>query len=366
MGNEIATMGNKQIAVMRNMLQGVEREIARALPKHMTPERMIRIALTAMNKNQALLRCTQESLIKAVIEASELGLEPSGILGHAYLIPYKDQCQLQVGYRGFIELAGRSGQVESIFAEVVYDCDTFTYEQGLVPVLRHVPNMNRDETATLYCAYAVAKLRGGTTVYRVMPKVDIEKRRAASKGKDKPDSPWKQWPEEMWRKTVIRALAKVLPLSPELSGAAVRDEQIEESTIEATATMITARAARVTAEEEISAKPEQAPEAVTEAPAADSATEPPAANNEPAPRDRVNACIAHMMKYGYNEAILGSLLADDGEAPVPPGVWTVGDLEYLNAFARLVEATPAKDRKALPAKVIKGEVVVGREPGAEG
>lgn len=369
MKNEMVKRGNPQIAVMRNLLQGVEREIERALPRHMTSERMIRIALTAMSKHPKLLQCTPESLVKAVIEASELGLEPSGVLGHAYLIPYGNklsdgtwvhEAQLQVGYRGFIELAGRSGQVESIYAEVVYDCDTFEYEQGLHPILRHVPDRSRGEDAKLDCAYAVAKLRSGTIVSRVMLGADIAKHRRASKSANSADSPWKMWPEEMWRKTAIRALAKVLPLSPELSGAAAQDERVESGFIERIATPVKTAIAELR-----QATPEPTPRTEELGGAAHrEAIEPALAGGGDTPSTtRVNEVIASMMKYGYNEVILGSLLVGPEEPPLPADYWNEQDLEYLADFAALVERTPKKDRKSLPSRVISGEVPVGHERG---
>ena len=105
-----------------------------ALPQHMTADRMTRIAITAVQKQPKLLECTALSIVGCVIEASQLGLYPDGILGDAYLVPFWNgktrqlEAQLQPGYRGLINLARRSGQVPAIYSEPVYACDKFAVE----------------------------------------------------------------------------------------------------------------------------------------------------------------------------------------------------------------------------------------------
>jgi len=223
------TKGGQEVMNLKSYLEKARHQISLVLPKHMTPERMIRIALTAAGRSDALMKCDLTSIVKAVLEASELGLEPSGILGHAFLVPYKGRAQLQVGYRGFIELAGRSGRVKSISSEVVYDCDTFEFEHGLEPKLRHVPQLNRPKGAQRIAVYAVAHLADAAVCYRVLGASDVEKCRASSQSysRDPKQSPWTTHPDEMWRKTAVRALAKYLPLSPELARVAVTDEYRE-------------------------------------------------------------------------------------------------------------------------------------------
>jgi len=221
---------------LRSLLEAAKKQIALALPRHMTPERMIRIAYTAVQRSPKLLECSPESVVKSVIEASELGLEPSGILGHAYLVPYwnaktrKLEAQLQVGYRGFIELAGRSKRVRNITASVVYDCDVFLYELGLQQKLTHVPKLNRNDDAKPVAAYAIAFFVDGGNQFVVLDLREIERRmecssqvQAKKAGKLK-ETTWDTDWEAMARKTAIRALATYLPLSPEITRAAVVDE----------------------------------------------------------------------------------------------------------------------------------------------
>lgn len=222
--------GASAAVTVRDMLERAAPQIKAALPKHMTPERMVRIAYSAIARSPSLLKCDAASIVRSVIEASELGLEPSGVLGHAYLVPFRnnktgrEEAQLHVGYRGFIELAHRSGRVRSICAEVVYQGDEFEFVRGTEEKLRHVPCLNRPDDATPICAYACVHYTDGGVDFEVLGLDKIAKAQKASRGSNSSSSPWVQYWEEMARKTAIRRLAKRLPLSPELMTAAVADE----------------------------------------------------------------------------------------------------------------------------------------------
>ena len=165
----------------------------------------------------------------ALMSSAQLGLEPDGILGHAYLIPYKNnkkgiyEAQFQVGYRGLIALARRSGEVESFQAQVVYDNDQFDFAFGLNERLEHIPSSgNRGK---MKAAYAMVKFKDGGHAFDVMFKEDIEKIKKSSKASK--DGPWVTYESEMWRKTVAKRLAKYLPLSVEFQKAATLDEYVD-------------------------------------------------------------------------------------------------------------------------------------------
>lgn len=197
------------------------------LPKHLTPERVVKMALVAASRQPLLFKCTQESFLQSVMKAAELGLDCSGTLGRAYLVPYFNskinayECQFIVGYQGLIELARRSGNIARIEARVVHENDTFDVEFGLEPKLTHRPAF--ENPGTMKCVYMVAELTDGSKQIEVMTKADIEKIRLRSKAKDA--GPWKTDYEEMARKTVIRRGAKYLPLSTELEQALVSDDE---------------------------------------------------------------------------------------------------------------------------------------------
>ena len=177
--------------VIVQYLERFKDQIAAALPKHLTPDRMARIVLTEVRKVPKLLKCDPKSLFGAVIQASQLGLEPGSALGHAYLIPYGKNVNLIIGYRGMIDLARRSGQIKSIEARVVHEGDEFSYKFGLKPDLNHVPSGNKKNGAMTH-VYAVAHLSDGGLQWDVMNRAEVEKIRAGSQAGNsgpRPESP---------------------------------------------------------------------------------------------------------------------------------------------------------------------------------
>jgi recombination protein RecT len=207
------------------LLEQMKSEIARCLPKHLTPERMTRIAMTELRKTPKLQECDPMSFIASIMQASQLGLEP-GILGSCYLIPFwnsaigKFECTFMPGYRGFLDLARRSGQIISLVARSVYENDEFSYEFGLKEDIKHKPAMN--DKGGLVAVYAIALLKDGGHQFEVMSKADVEQIRATSKSKDK--GPWVTNYDEMAKKTVLRRLFKWLPCSVEMQKAVSLDE----------------------------------------------------------------------------------------------------------------------------------------------
>lgn len=209
------------------MLEAYKGEIARALPKHLSPDRLARIALTEFRKNPKLGECDPRSVFAAVIQASQLGLEP-GLMGQAYLIPYKTECQLIPGYQGLIDLVRRTGMVKRIEAHVVRDEDVFTYRTGMSTTLEHEPALDGDP-GELRLAYAVAEFTDGGYHVEVMTRAQIETIRDRSQGYQMSKrygrpGPWDTDTEEMWRKTVIRRICKYLPKSAELATALALDD----------------------------------------------------------------------------------------------------------------------------------------------
>lgn len=202
---------------VKTLLDKSKSAIASRLPKHVTADRLMKVALTAINKTPALLGCTQDSLLMSIMQAAELGLEPGGALGEGYLVPYGKTCQFIPGYRGLISLARRSGQIISLEAHVVHMEDAFTFELGLESKLVHVPNLEKDDAGPLRFVYAVAKLQGGGVQFEVMSRAQVEAIRKRSKAGS--NGPWVSDYEEMARKTVVRRLFKYLPVSVELAQA---------------------------------------------------------------------------------------------------------------------------------------------------
>lgn len=230
-GNAVA---KQKPTTIHGFLETYKAEISKALPKHMTADRMARIALTEFRKTPALMKCDPATLFGAVIQCSQLGLEPGGTMGHAYLIPFENRkkgttdVQFILGYRGMLDLARRSGQILSIEARDVCANDQFMFRYGIDSTIEHVPaDGDRGE---LTHVYAVAKLKDGGCQFEVLTRHQIEEIRNQSQGYktaikfNKSDSPWIAHFTEMARKTAIRRLFKYLPVSIEIQRAVGLDE----------------------------------------------------------------------------------------------------------------------------------------------
>ncbi|MEY8748583.1 recombination protein RecT [Bacillales bacterium AN1005] len=207
-------------------LKKMESQIAEAMPKHMNIERLSRIALTTIRTNPKLLECSIPSLMAAVMQSAQLGLEP-GLIGHCYIIPYGKEATFIIGYKGMIDLARRSGNIQSIAAHEVYENDFIELTYGLEENLKHVPWFLRKdekpkESGQVIGAYMVAKFNDGGHFIHYMPISEIEAHRARSKAGN--NGPWKTDYTEMCKKTVVRSGWKWLPISVEIASAVTHDE----------------------------------------------------------------------------------------------------------------------------------------------
>jgi len=209
------------------LLASYKTQIARAIPGHLTPDRMIQMAATLISRNPRIAKCDIKSLIGAVMQASILGLPPVDALGYCYFVPYGNQVQFQIGYKGYIDLARRSGQLAKIYAEAVYEKDDFSYERGLEPKLIHKPYM-AGERGKLVCVYAVYHLKDGFSDFIVLSAADVEGYRKRSQSQQKGiEGAWKTDYASMAKKTAIRRLATYLPLQVDrMEQALASDEAV--------------------------------------------------------------------------------------------------------------------------------------------
>jgi recombination protein RecT len=221
------------------------------VPAHLNPQRMLRVMAMAIHKTPKLAECDAITLLGAMMVCASLGIEPNTPLGHAYLIPFEKRrkeggrwvtervdVNLIIGYRGYVDLARRSGSMVSIHADVVYEGDDFSFEYGTNMHLRHVPRGARAGRKALW-AYAHAKLKDGEA-FEVLPYEQVMAIRDNSQaykqavsakdgGRDYAyaSSPWVAYEHEMASKTMIRRIAKMLPLSIEFANAAALDAMAE-------------------------------------------------------------------------------------------------------------------------------------------
>lgn len=211
----------------RNLLETdrMKKNLSAALPKHIPADRLIRVVLGAFQRTPKLLECSPESVLYSILQSAALGLEPDGILGNGYLVPYWNgkarrlECEFIPGYRGLCKLARQSGDVADVWAEVVFEKDQFDYELGLEQKLRHKRNDDVADPGAIKYAYAVARFRDGERKFIVLNRREIERIKQSTSSKDKQGNiigPWVEHEAEMTKKSAVRRLCKMLPLSPEI------------------------------------------------------------------------------------------------------------------------------------------------------
>ena len=237
------TKQEEQFGRLAKILTGdaMKKQIAAALPKTITAERMTRIVLSTVQRNPKLLECEPKSFLSCVMACAALGLEPDGVLGQAYLVPFwssKDNgliCTLITGYQGLMKLAEHSGEISGIIdAHPVRVGDEFSYRYGGDPMINHVPAerphfiengewkwLDGWKPGGITHFYAVARLCRGGIAFVVMPTWEVDQIRDESEGykyaiKNKRDNnPWITDYDRMGCKTAIRRLCKYLPASVE-------------------------------------------------------------------------------------------------------------------------------------------------------
>ena len=225
-----STVANNEKKTMQSYIKAMEGEIAKALPSVITPERFTRMVLSAISTNPKLGSCTPASFLGAMMSAAQLGLEPNTPLGQAYILPYKNkdvlEAQFQLGYKGLIDLAYRSGEVEVVQAHIVYANDKFECEYGLEPKLTHIPaDKDRGEPIKVY---AMFKTKSGGYGFEVMSMEDVRiHAEKYSKAYNTSFSPWKTNFEEMAKKTVLKKCLKYAPLKSDFVKGIVQDGAVK-------------------------------------------------------------------------------------------------------------------------------------------
>lgn len=236
---------NAAAGTMRQLLEQMKPELALALPKHMTPERMARQALTAFRTTEGLQRCSPASFLGALMTCAQVGLEP-GPQGHVYLIPFDKRKKVNgqwrtvetvatfiLGYQGMLELARRSGELVDVSAHTVYqrevDEGRFEVQYGTNAGIRHRPIVFGDRGEAVGY-YARATLKSGGRPFVVLSKSEVDgfRRRSATQRGDNPSGPWQTDYEAMAWKTCVRRLARWLPQSPELAAAVGHEDTVRE------------------------------------------------------------------------------------------------------------------------------------------
>ncbi len=249
MANTQVEVVNKNLALLENMVSQCQDQLAVNLQGQIDTDKFRFVALELIRGTPGLLKCAQTpegrlSIVKAVTEASELGLMLTKHLGHGYLVPYKNgylsqrakedvfECQFQIGYRGFLFMVREAdSEIQTVYARIVWPDELFGLDEDQHRIL-HTPspesgqiqvNKQTGETGGYRGAYAKVVYKNGAQDFEWMAWHEVEKIRQSSKAKSE-DTPWRKWPEEMIKKTPMRRLCKRLNLTPERLAGVVRDE----------------------------------------------------------------------------------------------------------------------------------------------
>lgn len=198
------------------MIDQLKKQVQLAAPRHLSADRMARIALTEFHKNPQLGECDPVTVFASVVIAAQLGLEP-GVLGQGYLIPYKNNCTFVPGWRGLVDIANRSGR-SSVWTGAVFEGDEFEYTLGSSPALKHVP-CGEDDFKKLTHVYAVGRIRGAEyPVIEVWPIAKVFRHRDRFNKVGQRHYSYAH-PEMYARKVVLLQALKYMPASVEVAAA---------------------------------------------------------------------------------------------------------------------------------------------------
>lgn len=208
------------------LLDRAKGEIAKALPFQMPVDRLYRVAITTVRKNPGLQDCNALSIVACVIQGAQLGLELDGVLGNAYMVPYSNEANFQIGYKGLIALSYRSDRISRIDAKWACEGDQFYYEYGTNAHIVHIPKSESDVRTHYYC---IVYLSDSSFIFLVMTKEDVDKHRDkySRAAQSEKKSPWDTSYDAMALKTVIRQTLKTTPISTDIQTAISLDEQGE-------------------------------------------------------------------------------------------------------------------------------------------
>lgn len=337
--NTPATAAKAQADKLFQLVAGQEQQFKKALGNLLPVERFVRVCQTAVRQTPHLGECEPASFMASLMQCAQLGLEPNTPQGLAYLVPFRNgkaggryECQLQIGYKGLLELMWRSGMVASINADVVYRQEVeqglFAYESGMEVSLHHkidlLHDARSDNDNDIVAAYACAKLKTGQTVVRVLTRKEINQARASSQGGNSPYSPWAKHFKAMALKTAIKRLASWVPTSQAAEAVAleegyakIEDGQIVPAQVEVmeeaqSAIEAAAPAAETTAKKRTRKKaeeaPAQAPEVVTAEPVEEPAPAPApqAVPVKPAEDMDLPELVAHFHKMCVDAKLPGA------------------------------------------------------------
>jgi recombination protein RecT len=233
---------DKKFEHVSGLLEKLKPAMGAALPKHMNPDRMARLVLTCIRKTPALLDCDPRSLLAAVMNASQLGLEIDGY--EAHLVPFAGQVTLIPDYKGLVKLMWNSGMVESIQADVAKEGDLFRYTKGDDEKIVHEPaepdsktwpvidgKKVEDGQREITHAYAIITIKGGGKQRCVIGRSALEalRKKQLARVRKPHESPWMTHFEAMCKKTALRQISKFVPRATDRAALLHYATQLEDA-----------------------------------------------------------------------------------------------------------------------------------------
>jgi len=203
-------MGQLTVQEFSKALAAKQNTFKSVLPAHIPPEKFMRTAVGAVQNNPDILKCSQSSIFQACQKAAQDGLVLDN--REAALVSFGSQAQYMPMVAGVLKKLRNSGNLSTIVVEIVHKNDPFTYNPG-TGEFNHEPDWFGDR-GEAKGVYAMATLKDGSRQIEIMNKQQLNQVKAVSRSSGA--GPWKQWEHQMWKKSVLRRIAKLLPSSADI------------------------------------------------------------------------------------------------------------------------------------------------------
>jgi recombination protein RecT len=212
--------------VEKHVLQrdSVANKVAELMGDQKKSRAFLTSAMSVIQSNELLKKADQTSIYQSVMTAVTLDLPINPNLGYAYIVPFKGQAQLQVGYKGFIQLAWRSGLYKTISSTVVYEGQLVSQN----PLTGFVFDFEKKTSNKVvgYAAYFELLNGASKTMFMSYDEVHAHAKKYSQTFK-KGFGVWNDNFDEMGKKTVLKLLiSKYAPMSVEMQTAVVADQAV--------------------------------------------------------------------------------------------------------------------------------------------
>lgn len=216
----------ERLKTHKQFLDARMQQIGQWVREGVRPEALVRFTLMDMQTNEKLRSCDPTSIYLGLLACAVTGLEPGALKGEAYLVPFAGRAQFIPGWKGLVKQVRRSRDVRGVVANVVREHDVFDLDEGTANTLIHKPLL-RGERGDVIGAYAIATFSNGHHEIEWMDRGDLDRIQRVAEQRGKSPA-WKDWQDQMQRKSAIRRLAKRLPLGSDYYVAQALEDAADE------------------------------------------------------------------------------------------------------------------------------------------